>query len=100
VITRIHPRLQQANSLLVVGTGAFGVAQQAHGAAVTHQGQRPVEHGLRRLQLRRQAVEVVHLALGELRHCLQLAEALQVAAEVVAEIAQQLFGLVAGFLRP
>src|SRR5207302_9710543 len=81
-----------------IGTGDIEIAQRALGAGVVDQRKRTVADGLGSLEGRRQSVEIVDLALRELRQHLESSEALQLPPEVVAEIAEQLLGVAAGLL--
>ncbi len=99
-------RMIAASALLLEQLDGFGrirgpaiqIAEHPQGPRVVNQCQRAVASRFRSLQCGWQSAEVVDLPLRELRHHVQPAKALQLAREVVREIAQQMFGLTARLL--
>ncbi len=92
IIAGLAALLEQAHGLGGGGLRRSGIAQHALGAGVMHHGERAIADRIRALEGFGQAVEVIDLALGKLRHHVEPPEALEFAHEIVREVTQQVFG--------
>ncbi len=87
--------LEQLHGLRVRRAALVQLAQGAHRPGVLHHRQGPVAGGFRVLERRGQRVKIIDLPLGEFRDHVEPAEALQLAHEIIGQVAQQVFCLAA-----
>src|SRR6185437_13118938 len=93
LVTAATQAFEQPDGFVGIADSHAVASQISNRLGMIDQRQGAATNGIGTAQLRRQRVEVVDLALGELRQHLETSEAFQLSHESVGQISQQLLGV-------